>query len=110
MPGSWLANETPVTPGVCRNASINRACSANRCSANRLRSADRASAESRGSGVRLGRVSLERDDVVRVEPHRHAAQVAQVDDENGRRRQEREGEGDFGDDERLRQAPRRRAG
>ena len=33
-----------------------------------------------------------------------------MDDENGRRREEREGEGDFGDDERLRQASRRRGG
>ena len=51
---------------------------------------------------------VERDETVGVEPQRHAFEIAHVNDENGRRRQEREGEGDFGDDERLRQALRRR--
>ena len=53
---------------------------------------------------------VERDEAVGVEAQRHAFEIAHVNDENGRRRQEREGEGDFGDDERLRQASRRRGG
>ena len=53
---------------------------------------------------------VERDEAVGVEAQRHAFEIAHVDDENGRRREEREGEGDFGHDERLRQAPRRRGG
>ena len=97
--GSWLANAAPVTPGVCRSASINRACSARRRSAAFLGCA---------GASRQGEV--ERDEAVGVEAQRHAFEIAHVNDENGRRRQEREGERDFGDDERLRQALRRRGG
>jgi len=34
--GNWFANAAPVTPGVCRSASINRACSERRASRVRL--------------------------------------------------------------------------
>lgn len=42
-----------------------------------------------------------------IDAQRHAAQVTHVDYEDGRRRHQRECEGDFGDNEGLRQAPRR---
>ena len=109
--GSWFANAAPVTPGVCRSASINRSCSARRASANRLLfGAPFLGAPCLGRDDAARQDELERDQAVGVEAQRHASQIPQMDDEDGRRRQEREGEGDFGDDERLRQAPRRRGG
>ena len=53
---------------------------------------------------------VERDETVGVEAQRHAFEIAHVNDENRRCRQEREGQRDFGDDERLQQALRRRRG
>ena len=91
-----LARQAPrsVTPGIASSADVNRFWNWSRSAVSLLGSAT---------------VSLERQQVIGIEARRHPAQVDQVRDEDPARREQREGERDLGDDERLREASRPRA-
>ena len=95
--GNWFANATSSTPGIASSASTSRRWKGTRLSRHRRRWCP-------------GTLRTKVRTSIGVEARRDAGEIPEVDDQDRAHRQQPEGERDFGDDERSRQAPAARAG